>query len=76
MVDLDPIPFADEAAGAGVGKADAAPGGRTGRIRTRSRSTGRPRQPLLAILMVAALGIAHGLAIWWGLGGLEGLTNG
>jgi hypothetical protein len=76
MVDLDSIPFADEAAGAGVGTADAAPVGRTGRIRTRIRSTGRPRRPLLAILMVAALGIAHGLAIWWGLGGLEGLTNG
>ncbi len=40
------------------------------------RSAGRPRWPLLAILSLTVLGIAHGLAIWWGMGGLEGLTNG
>ena len=30
----------------------------------------------LAIVCLLALCLAHGLAIWWGLGGREGLTNG
>ena len=45
-------------------------------MRTRMRSAGRPRWPLLAFGALTVLGIAHGLAIWRGMGGLEGLTNG
>ncbi|MGC1717876.1 MAG: hypothetical protein WA746_02710, partial [Isosphaeraceae bacterium] len=78
MVDLDPIPFADEETATEVGRTVAASVGRPARTRTRTpmRSSGRPRWPLLAILLLTVLGIAHGLAIWRGMGGLEGLTNG
>jgi len=76
MVDLDPIPFADEETGTEVGRTVAASVGRPARTRTPMRSSGRPRWPLLAILLLTVLGIAHGLAIWRGMGGLEGLTNG
>jgi hypothetical protein len=75
MVDLDPIPVADDDE-AGAGTAQAAPGltEQTGRVRF--GSAGRSRKPILAKLLLFVVGISHGLATWWGLGGLEGLTNG
>lgn len=75
MVDLDPIPLADgDDPGPAHTEPARAPAGRAGH-----RRGGGPRGvPLrLAFPCVAfTLAALHGLAIWWALGGLEGLTNG
>jgi hypothetical protein len=76
MVHLDPIPLATEETSTERGKTIAASLGRPARARMQSRSAGGPRLPLLAFVSLTALGIAHGLAIWSGMGRLEGLTNG
>ncbi len=75
MVDLDPIPFADEEPGPGTRQSVTRSIGATAQARTQPRPVHGPRWPLLAILSLVALGIAHGFAIWKGMGGLEGLTS-
>ncbi len=72
MVDLDPIPFADEATITQRGKTIATVPGRSAQARMQQRPDGGPRWPLLAFVLLTAFGIAHGLAIWRGIGGARG----
>ena len=76
MVDLDPIPFADQEPGPRVGKTAARALGSPARPRAEVRAAVRPQGPFLAVVLLLSLGIAHDFAIWKGMGGLEGLTNG
>jgi hypothetical protein len=75
MVDRDPIPLADgDDAGPGLAQPPRAPVMRAGRGRTPASE--RPKIHVLTRLVAYGLAAAHGLAIWWSLGGLEGLSNG
>ena len=66
MGDFDPIPLVEDVAeDAGVATA---PAGLT--TWARPRLAARPRRPLAAVVILVSLGLAHGLAIWWGLGGV------
>ena len=75
MVDLDPIPLADGDDDGAVRRCAVGDRRRERAVPERV-SPGRPPWPLLARCVAFALAILHGLAIWWGLGGREGLTNG
>src|SRR6516164_6396857 len=74
MVDLDPIPLADDDRTSTRAPAQrSVPGGQS---RPSPNLTPRGRQrPLLAWGFLVLLAAAHGLAIWLGMGGLEGLTG-
>jgi hypothetical protein len=75
MVDRDPIPLADgDDAGPVLAEPAQAPVLRAGR--GQGPAPERSKSHVLARLLSYALAAAHGLAIWWGLGGLDGLTNG
>src|SRR4051794_287965 len=76
MVDLEPIPLSDEHA---PSTSTAAEANRASRARVRQHQVGSSRKSstdFFAILPLLGLGLAHGLAIWCGLGGRDGLTNG
>ena len=72
MGDFDPIPLVEDVAD------DAHVTTQSAGLTTwsRPRLAVRPRRSLVAVLILVSLGLAHGLAIWWGLGGHDGLTNG
>src|SRR3954471_5823682 len=74
MVDLDPIPLADaDDMGAAVTAAEFPP------PQPRPLGASPKRTSRLRVvwpLAISILAVLHGLAIWWGLGGLDGLTNG
>ena len=76
MVDIEPIPLAG---GDGQARRETEsplpPIERMGWTRTAPPAVNHGR-PHFRFVVVLALGVAHGLAIWWGLGGREGLTNG
>src|SRR3954452_8032466 len=74
MVDLDPIPLADEDnPGPALAEPTRAPVVRPARARDGGRRT-VPFQ-LAARSATLILAVLHGLAIWWGLGGREGITS-
>jgi hypothetical protein len=73
MVDRDPIPLADGDDAGPILAEPTRPVVHPGR--GHASSPRRPKLHVLARLIAYALAAAHGLAIWWGLGGLDGLTN-
>ena len=76
MVDLDPIPLADEERLQRLAGPSLRPwGDRHGRGRG-ACDRAADRDGLCWHPLAHSSGIAHGLAIWRGMGGLEGLTNG
>src|SRR3954453_8197643 len=74
MVDLEPIPLADDQATPSAAEANPALPVRA--RQHRASSSRKSATGFLAIVCLLVLCLAHGLAIWWGLGGREGLTNG
>ena len=74
MVDLEPIPLADDHATPTAPRGNSSVAGtcRAAPIRFEPKVNHR----LPGHLCLLGLCLAHGLAIWWGLGGREGLTNG
>jgi hypothetical protein len=75
MVDLDPIPLADADDAGPTRDIPARPPVARARP-TRAPAAGSGRHQLVAHAVAYGLAALHGLAIWWGLGGREGLTNG
>jgi hypothetical protein len=75
MVDLDPIPLADpERAGHVVPESGPTRIERMGWTQPTPRE--QEREPFVPVLLVCLLSGAHGLAIWWAMGGAAGLDNG
>jgi hypothetical protein len=74
--DLDTIPLADEVDQPNDHQTASLTSRSTGE---RSEAAGRPRwrlEPIAAPLIIVGVCVAHGLAIWVGLGGWAGLNNG
>ena len=76
MVDLDPIPLADVDDKAGTSPAPPSSSPTVLPWRPPPQRTPGTRSPFLAITLIAVISLTHGLAIWQGMGGRDGLTNG
>jgi hypothetical protein len=74
MVDLEPIPLADDdRTSTRAPLQRSTPGGQS--IPSANLTPRRRQRQLLAWGFLLLLAVAHGLAIWRGMGGLEGLTG-
>ena len=67
MVDLDPIPLADDDR-TWTGATPPRPAPEVQARSSRPQAAG-PRRPLIAVGFLFTVSLAHGLAIWQGMGG-------
>lgn len=74
MVELDPIPLADDDGTPARGVAPELTSQQR-RRRPSREAVDRPRAPLLSLGFLLVISLAHGFAIWRGMGGREGLAN-
>jgi hypothetical protein len=74
VTDLDPIPFAD--ADPASEPSAQPPAGQTLSAAVDQAPVHGTRGKAFWLCVVAAIAFLHGWAIWWGLGGWEGLSNG